>query len=612
VAGWVVVWTQPGGRVDAARWQRTLTAARRGATQVEESVTLDVAIAAWRRPQGEFPQSGRILRSGADCAVAWLGQCLSDDGDETGAAVQLLAGTVPALDKVAELNGPFAAAVVQRTPRTVTVWTDRYRHYPVYVHRRDGMAVASTDLRVLRPWLAAPQLDLAAIDLMIRCGELIDRMTLLRDVEVLPGGLCLQETGRETRERIYWRFEFRADHTLDLETCAAVAAERLTAAVRRINAVTPQLGVPLSGGLDSRLILGLCMDPRRVPSFTWGTPGCRDLTFAAEFAAQVASPHEGRFWDPPGFIPLWSDGVARTGGATGVHEMYTLAFLPVLARHCEAILDGLAGDAMLGGSFLKRSWLAERDPAALAQTSWRWRVTPEQDAWADRLLGGRRLPTAACERWCDSIVCGPAQRPVERLNAWLFENRVFRHANCGTMLLRAGVESHAPFFDRNVVDLLLRVPLEYKLRHRLYLAVLKRACPAATRVRWQRTGLPPAWGYWPNLAARAWQRGLRMSLKPLRFEPFPRQAVACPDRWFRQEWRAAAEQVVLGERALERGLFDPVALRDLWHAHQNGADFTQQLGVLVAIELFARLMLDGDEEPALSKQQHARSALQPA
>jgi hypothetical protein len=300
---------------------------------------------------------------------------------------------------------------------------------------------------------------------------------------------------------------------------------------------------------------------------------------------------------------LWAEGVDRTAGGFGVHEMFVAPFVRLLAKHCDVILNGLAGDAFLGGNFLKRSWLQQIELATLANTSWRWRVTLEQDEWANRLLGREATAESAREQWVKSILRRAEGRPIERLNEWLFENRVFRFTNCGTTLLRGGVESHAPFFDRDVADTLLHVPLEYKLKHRLYLETLKRVCPAAARVRWQRTGIPPAWGFWPNLASMALHRGVRQLLAPLGIEPFPNMAVADTAQWFRQEWRSATEQILLGERALDRGLVGPDALRSLWKEHLRGADFTRQLGILVAIEVFAHITIDGDAVRTLEQRE---------
>ena len=41
--------------------------------------------------------------------------------------------------------------------------------------------------------------------------------------------------------------------------------------------------------------------------------------------------------------------------------------------------------------------------------------------------------------------------------------------------LRLGLESYSPFFDRDVIDGLVRIPMVYRSHHRLYLRTLQRS-----------------------------------------------------------------------------------------------------------------------------------------
>lgn len=599
MAGWLVVWSRDGSPIDPGRWDRAIRAAEQYGERVTSHKNDSIRTAVWRRETGEFPHNGTSHAPRAACRVAWVGQCLSDFGEVTQECIHAIADKTVPDQTVAGFNGAFAAAVVHDAPSCVTLWTDRHRHYPVYLHRGKQWWAASTEMRCVVPWLERPKLNLNAVDLFMRCGELIDRMTPLEEIEVLPGGVRLCDRGGEVEEHRYWRFEFKIAPSQRFDACARDLGKRLKTALRRVEAARLRLAVPLSGGLDSRLLLGLCENPCRIPSFTWGTADCRDVRFADEFARRIGSPHQVHVWRPADFLPHWAEGADRTAGGMGVHEMFMAPFVRLLADHGDAVLNGLAGDALLGGNFLKRSWLRERSIRALAHQTWRWRVTPEQDNLTTRLLRRDAMPSSARELWTASIVAHRDGRPIEVLNEWLFENRVFRFTNCGTMLLRGGIESYAPFFDRDFVDAILRVPLEYRLKHRLYLEVLQRSCPAASVVRWQRTCLPPSWGYAANLTSLALHRGMRMLGTVLGFDPFPRAAVAHVDQWFRAEWRSAAEAVLLSERTLNRGIINPDALRSVWRGHLEGRDFIRTLGCLIGVELFARLFIDGDSiEPA--------------
>ena len=592
MAGWLIVWSRDDSQPDAARWERSARAAARyGEVAFTEHRRGRIALAAWRRESGEFPASGTMAVA-AGAQVAWLGQCVEDSGDATAPAMSVVSADQFDAASAARLNGPFAAAVVRADPFEVRVVTDRHRHYPVYVHHGRGATVASTEIRCVIPWLERADLDADAVDMLLRCGELIDRQTLLKGVEMLPPGTVLSDSGQGCAERRYW--SMRSDGAGEPASPVDQLAGALKTGVRRLEAVTSHLGITLSGGLDSRFILDLCEHPERVPSFTWGLPGCRDIVCASRFASLVRSPHVVKHWEPEAFPALWSRGVDLTGGSCGVDIMYMLPFVPLLASACQVVFNGLAGDALLGGNWQKSSWLTEHDIEQLGRTVWRWRVPEAQDRLVDRLTARKPGLSSAGERWTASIAAREGARPIERLSDWLVENRVFRTANCGTMLLRGGVESHAPFFDRDFIDVLTRVVADRKFRHRLYLQVMNRAAPRAASVTWQRTNVRPSRGYYANLTAMAFQRLATQACKPFGYTPFRDLQVADPAGWLRGPWRKAVDDVILSDSFLHCGLVNPDVVRETWRAHLDGADHSRQISILVAVGLFARLAAGGD------------------
>lgn len=593
MAGWLVAWSPAEAPPDAQRWQRSLTAAVRYGGALTEHRSNRVAIAAWRRTTGEFPASGR-LKSINGAHVAWVGQCVGEAGDATDESIALVASSPFNDASAARLNGPFIAAVVRSNPFEVRLVTDRHRHYPIYVHRGPDFCIASSEIRCLAPWLARAELERDSIDMLLRCGELIDHHTLLKNVEVLPPGSVFIDSGFRSTSRRYWSMRSNGEDSITSAT--ERLGETLRVGVRRLERLSHRLGITLSGGLDSRIILDLCERPELVPSFTWGLPGCRDIECATEFARLVKSRHVVRHWNPDEFPPLWGKGVDLTGGSCGIDIMFMLPFVELLASNCDIVFNGLAGDVILGGNWVKQAWLKEENIEQLGRAVWRWRVAERDDLLADRLTERRSSGSSAGDRWVASIADRDGGRPIERVNDWLLENRIFRTTNCGTMLLRGGVESHSPFFDRDFIDALCRVQQDHKYKHRLYLAVMNRIAPRAASVPWQRTNIRPRRGFYANLAAMAVQRVARRAAQPFGIEPFPHLAVADPAGWLRGTWSKSIENLLFSDRFRDRNLVNADVLREVWRSHIAGEDHSRQLSVLVAVEHFARAMTDGTIE----------------
>jgi len=593
MSGWLAVWNSCESDLDQRVWLQTVELISHEHERTTQYVAGQGALVSWRRQRGEFDHSGTIIECQTPGRrVAWVGQCLADQGDATDDAVSLIGRSEPSLGAVAQLNGPFAAAVFDEAANRLTVWTDRHGHYPVYLYQGNDVSVAGTDLRYVTPWMSHRQLNRNAVDLLLRCGELVDRLVLLDGVQMMPGGTCwrVDPTGRS--ERRYWRIQHRPDTSLSMDRVAKALADRMRTSVGRIEAACPRLGVPLSGGLDSRMILALCSQPHRVPSFTWGDPGCRDIKYATAFTKRIGSPHHVHHWDADRFPGLWPQGVAQTGGSFTIRDMFVLPFADLLAEHCDVTLNGLAGDVLMGGNFQQARWFAAADINLLAEQTWRWRATSADEQWADDIMNKAPERGVGFDLWAASLKAMDGGRPVDRLNDWLLENRIFRFTNCGSMLLRSAVESHAPFFDNDVVDLLLSVPVEYLQKHRLYLKVLKRASSEAASVPWQRTAIPPGWGFAANMASLGFHRIARGLAGRLGIDPFPSAKVADPDQWFRGPWKAAAERIILDERSLQRDMFSPDAVRMIWSAQQRGVKLARTIGVLITVELFARQFVD--------------------
>jgi asparagine synthase (glutamine-hydrolysing) len=67
--------------------------------------------------------------------------------------------------------------------------------------------------------------------------------------------------------------------------------------------------------------------------------------------------------------------------------------------------------------------------------------------------------------------------------------------------------------------------------------------------------------------------------------------------WLRGRWRGIVTELVLGERARRRGIFDPAVVRRLVDDHVTGRDeHTDRLWTLMNMELWQRRFIDGEQD----------------
>jgi asparagine synthase (glutamine-hydrolysing) len=134
--------------------------------------------------------------------------------------------------------------------------------------------------------------------------------------------------------------------------------------------------------------------------------------------------------------------------------------------------------------------------------------------------------------------------------------------------MAASVESRVPYLDHELVEYAAAIPARVKLRGWHTKVVLREALqglvPPAILTR-RKMGFPVPVGHW-----------LRGPFWPV------------------------VEELVLGPRALQRGLFEPAALRRLGDEHRSGAwEHGDRLWLLMNLEIWQRIFLDHDDVAAI-------------
>jgi asparagine synthase (glutamine-hydrolysing) len=66
-------------------------------------------------------------------------------------------------------------------------------------------------------------------------------------------------------------------------------------------------------------------------------------------------------------------------------------------------------------------------------------------------------------------------------------------------------------------------------------------------------------------------------------------------RWFREDYHSLIDEFVLGERAHQRGLFEPGAVRNIVSEHRARLrDHSERLWSLLNVEIWHRIFFDGE------------------
>ena len=502
---------------------------------------------------------------------------------------------------VERLDGMFALALWDRRRDRLLLARDRFGKKPLlYAQLADGTVAFASELKAL---LTLPgvgrRVDLARLDAYLALGYVPGASTALQGVRRLPPGCILTVEGGRMQVDRYWAPEPRR---LDLDEAEWVAAVRegVKDAVRKRLIADVPLGALLSGGVDSSVIVAAMAEESSEPVRTFSVGFSEELYDERRYARIVAerfgTVHEELLVEPDAaaLLPRLADAYDEPFADSSA--LPTFLVCEHARRFVTVALAGDGGDEVFGGYERYRAHaLAERldrlpraVPAAVARALRALpsaRTEPRSRAFrAARFLDTAGLGTAdrygnlmqvfgpglRAELWTDAAraeighltsageLLGHPRAPgvtglqLVDIETYLPYDLLYK-ADIASMA--NSLELRAPLLDHHLAELALGLPDGLKQQRGVGKVALRRAFAA-------------------DLPAEILERGKRGFGVPVA-------------RWFREDLRELASDVLLGETARGRGHFRRETVERLLADHTAGrADHGARIWSLVMLELW--------------------------
>ena len=197
-------------------------------------------------------------------------------------------------DFARHLNGAFIIALWDVARQRLVITNDRFGLYPLYyAHRAGRLAFAPEVKGVLVAPGVSRALDFTALAQYLRFQHLLGERTFFEDVVMLPlASVLVYDLAAATlRLTPYWSWgDIPHQPHITFNEAVEETGRILRATVQRLSGDAYRPGVYLSGGLDSRTILGLATR-RPIASVTYGARDCRDVQYAQRIARVAGSDH---------------------------------------------------------------------------------------------------------------------------------------------------------------------------------------------------------------------------------------------------------------------------------------------------------------------------------
>ena len=377
------------------------------------------------------------------------------------------------LDK---LLGMFAFLVWDEHTQTAFAARDRFGVKPFYYPQRAGGALwCASEIKALHAagHCAVPNVKTWA-DYLVQGLSEHTAETFWQGITALPPGHTLTWRDGHMTVNCWYDLAGRVAPEYDTRPEAEVQAEYLSLlqdSVRlRFRADVP-VGINLSGGLDSSVLLGLVQavqgPANDVKAFTFTTGDARydELPWVRQTLAQTQHPlAECRL--TPAQVPDLAVSVQH-------HEDEPFGGLPTLAYanlFAQARAAGVI--VLLDGNGLDEQWAgydyyaAARNGAAMASLVQGTRASPVRPDCLTPELRALATPLAAPQPFPDRL------RNLQYRDARLTKlPRALRFND--RISLRAGTELREPFLDHRLFELALRQPPERKIAHGVHKKMLR-------------------------------------------------------------------------------------------------------------------------------------------
>jgi asparagine synthase (glutamine-hydrolysing) len=511
------------------------------------------------------------------------------------------------------LRGMFAFAIWNARTRTLFCARDRVGKKPLFYYLGCDRFLFASEIKALLADDTVPAApDPMALDHFLALQYIPAPLTAFRGVRKLPPAHWLEFRDGRIEMGRYWKLQYSPKRQINMSEAVEELRWRFAEAVRLRLVSDVPLGVFLSGGVDSSAVVATMAQEMGHPVQTFSV-GFEEASFdERSFARQVAERYGTTHTELVVKAPV-TDILPRLvwhydeplGDASAVPS-YAIAALT--KQYVTVVLNGDGGDENFAGYewYVKELFVQRGEVLPLWLRQW-------MASWGQGLsLGGKQHRLV---RKITQLAKLLALSPVRRYAYWMehfspearqwLYTPAFSVATMGSDPEGQFAEAFAQSDTEEWVDTMLDADVNLYLPEALLVKVdratmahsLEARSPFLDHVLMEFVArLPPCL----KLSGKQQKRLLKTALQdvlPKDVLKRPKMGFCVPlERWFREELREMAYDVLLAPRAVQRGYFRPQEVAKLLDAHcRREADHAKYLWDLLILELWHQTFIDGKD-----------------
>ena len=493
---------------------------------------------------------------------------------------------------LSKLNGWFSGVLIDRRSRRVLLFCDRYGVNRVFFHEApNGVFFASEAKSLLKVLPGLRQLDVRSVGEFLACGCVLQERSLFAGISMLPPAAVWTFSPGEPirKESFFSKGDWESQSELNEDDYYAGLKEIWARILPSYFRGAPPLGLSLTGGVDSRMILAWAAargEDLHCYTFCGNIRECHDVTIARTLADMRGHPFSALPVRPE-FFNSFSELAARTvylsDGSVDVTAAIDL-HLQKAAREISPVrISGV-----YGGEILRR--LVVFKPFQLSENL----LAPELHQAVD-----------------DAFATYAGEREMHPLSFTAFKQA--RWYMTGKFAIeRSQVSIRTPYFSNELVAHAYRAPAACRETNQVSLRLIGEGDAALSEVSTDRgltrsavpgaTAVKHLFQQFMFKAEYAFDYGMPQAvakvnrlLAPLQLERLflGRHGIQHYRTWYANELAGSVREILLDARTLSRSYLNRKTLEQIVLSHTAGSrNYTVEIGRMMALELIQRELIE--------------------
>lgn len=499
---------------------------------------------------------------------------------------------------VLKLNGIFSIVILDKKLGRLLIISDRYGLRPIFYFNDDGYLLFGSEVKaILQDKKLKKIVDDHSVTDLFAFGYILENRTLFKDINVLPPASILEFIDGKVSIKKYWDFDFNREYkNYNEKYYIDNLSKTIRHAVERQIIGNHKLGALLSGGLDSRTIIGFVRDFKKeneVHTFTYGKKNCNDAKFAQVISERIGTIHHYYEFRPDDIISNAEEVVYKTDGMLNILNAPRMQTYRDIARFSNVIFHGWIGDTTNGDFFdpnidsnndnlniFKRLCPLSADLKNLFNKSYYPIVEQSLNTSKKYILKtGNNI-----------------KLPSNRLIYYNLKERQRRLISVGFIYMRNYLESRTPFSDNDYIDFSTNTPSSLKINKNLYKKMILDTFPKFLDIP-NANGCDLKKSYYQIKILQMSKLGINKISNKIFGKGLFSNDGSLDDYadWMRtnKKLKDYIIGILLDKRTLERHYFNQEYIKKILTDHmKRKKDHTMLIGMLLTFELWNRQFMD--------------------